>query len=404
MSETTKRGLQNELLRAVFSENADAVAELFRRHDVDPDAAEDAAHPSGSKLPVGFTALMGAAYSGNCAIVKTLLDAGADWRATDPGEGYFALYCAAQRNHVAAARLLLARGAAHGGAIDMVTRARAGGASPVYIAAQCGNESMLRLLAEHGASVTLPNAAGTPPLLIAAQKGHVRVVRALLQLGASPNTALYGTTAAFAAAKGGHVATLRLLLERGGSHLVTTPDKSGFSPLLAAAKYNHAACVRLLVDRGADPNDHVRLFADTDALAPMRVAALQNAQDALRALLQVGGDAFEHGAAAVAELKHEHGVDITQLLGDELVGHEVEIRYRPSHLEEPRNPLDLQRGARVALHSLAGDAKLNGALGVVTSALSAEVEGRYRVRLSKLCSKTIRPSNLRGELVFHGMI
>ena len=60
--------------------------------------------------------------------------------------------------------------------------ARDNGATPLFVAAQNGHETMVRALIEMGADVNKAMDDGVPPLLIAAYNGHEAVVRALIDL------------------------------------------------------------------------------------------------------------------------------------------------------------------------------------------------------------------------------
>jgi len=63
-----------------------------------------------------------------------------------------------------------------------VNMARDNGATPLFVAAQNGHETMVRALIEMGADVNKAMDDGVPPLLIAAYNGHEAVVRALIDL------------------------------------------------------------------------------------------------------------------------------------------------------------------------------------------------------------------------------
>ena len=115
----------------------------------------------------------------------------------------------------------------------------------------------------------------------------------------------------------------------------------------------------------------------------------------LRALRQVGCDAWCSGGGGINFLRKNHSIDGTKLLGAELVGHTLQVRLRPSQLTAPDAPLDLVIGTRVVLHSLTS-AAMNGEHGIVAGALGAQKEGRYSVRLrGRAAGVQIKASNLR---------
>ncbi len=83
-------------------------------------------------------------------------------------------------------------------------------ATPLFVAAQNGHEAVMRVLIVAGADVNKASYAGSPPLHIAAQSGHEAVVRALIEAGANFNKANDdGATPLFIAALKGHEAVAR---------------------------------------------------------------------------------------------------------------------------------------------------------------------------------------------------
>ena len=115
----------------------------------------------------------------------------------------------------------------------------------------------------------------------------------------------------------------------------------------------------------------------------------------LRALRQVGVDAWCGGGRGLNELRKNHNIDGTKFLGAELVGHTLQVRLRPAQVAAPDAPLDLVIGTRVVLHSLTS-AAMNGEHGIVAGALGAHKEGRYSVRLrGRAAGVQIKASNLR---------
>ncbi len=111
----------------------------------------------------GMTALHWAAYYENPAMVKTLLDAGA----------------------------------------DPALKTRNGFLAPLHLAAQTGNASVIRALLEGKASVDERSETGSTPLMIAAASGSLEAVQLLLERGADVNakdTAKEQTALMYAAA------------------------------------------------------------------------------------------------------------------------------------------------------------------------------------------------------------
>jgi ankyrin repeat-rich membrane spanning protein len=100
-------------------------------------------------------------------------------------------------------------------------------------AAECGDESLTRVLLEHGAQATNKGELGITPLIYASIKGHLEVVRLLLQSmkgqGLEEGDA-YNRTALCHAAIKGHREVAALLLEHGANAHFW--DGLGMTPLM----------------------------------------------------------------------------------------------------------------------------------------------------------------------------
>jgi hypothetical protein len=148
------------------------------------------------------------------------------------------LYWAAQRGHEAVVRLLLEKGA------DVEAKGRFRETALIG-AARGGHEAVVRLLLEKGADVEAKDEYGGTALVGAAEGGHEAVVRLLLEKGADVEVKDgLGGTALIGAAQRGHEAVVRLLLEKGAD--VKAKDKYGGTALIGAAKGGHEAVVQLL--------------------------------------------------------------------------------------------------------------------------------------------------------------
>ncbi|XP_040243245.1 uncharacterized protein [Aegilops tauschii subsp. strangulata] len=138
---------------------------------------------AGSKI--GVTALAAAALDGKMAVVRYLLDNGADPNKKDDA-GSVPLHCAAKFGHHEAARLLLSRGAS----VDIAYFH----GTPLHIAAYYGKASVMKVLLEHHADPNkVSEVLGTP--LIAALSGtseglpesiSLKCVKLLVECGAMP--------------------------------------------------------------------------------------------------------------------------------------------------------------------------------------------------------------------------
>ena len=115
------------------------------------------------------------ARTGNAAVVKLLLAAGADANATLKG-GETVLMMAARSGNLEAVKALLARGARHD------ARERRGQTALMWAAAE-GHAAVVRALIDAGADINATLDSGFTPFFFAVREGHIDVVRALLRGG-----------------------------------------------------------------------------------------------------------------------------------------------------------------------------------------------------------------------------
>lgn len=153
----------SELARAALFDDERAVVSGLKA-GLDPNGVDEKGQPL----------LVVAAREGSLKVVKALLaDPKTDTeRANSAGET--ALMMAAIKGQLAAAELLLARGA-------QVNRP---GWAPLHYAATASEPAVLRLLLARGASVEAPSPNGSTPLMMAAGYGPEESVDALLKAGA----------------------------------------------------------------------------------------------------------------------------------------------------------------------------------------------------------------------------
>ncbi|KAH7304418.1 ankyrin repeat domain-containing protein [Stachybotrys elegans] len=153
-------------------------------------------------------ALVEASEKGHGAIIRKLLDEGADTNVICGFRNMDALATASARGDKVLARLLIERGAVVNKEVDRQVL-------PLEAAAKNGQQDIVRLLLEHGADVNIRNGSA---IRLAARGGYEEIVQRLLENGANSNARgyyyEYYCTALEAALSGGHASMARMLLFR----------------------------------------------------------------------------------------------------------------------------------------------------------------------------------------------
>ena len=232
------------------------------------------------------SALNRAAWEGDCRMVRSLLDHGADTEAGHRTLAYGTpLHAAAHEGHADVVRLLLDRGAR----IDSLNNSRA---TPLHVAAGGGRCEVIRLLLEAGAAVN--GSEGTrAPLLETIFNHQPEAARLLLQAGADPNPPEgAGSTQLHLAAERGRPKIVDLLLAHAADPMAR--DKRGKTPLHKAVQDacrepegRYLRIVNALLDAGADPNARIA----TSGFTVLHIGAGYHAGEAVvRRLLDVGAD------------------------------------------------------------------------------------------------------------------
>ena len=155
------------------------------------------------------------------------------------------------------------------------------GRTPLYAAAEKGYVEIMKLLFDHGASLT-----DSTPLIGAVQNGQYEATALLLQKGADPNDPLFEYTSRpplVIAASNGHSNLVKLLLDKGADiepkHPNTLP-----SALTFACSRGHTECATLLIERGAN------LKAISDMGTPLTCALANRQIECVKLLLEKGAD------------------------------------------------------------------------------------------------------------------
>lgn len=228
-----------------------------------------------------------ATMSGNEAVARQLVIAGANVNVDDPVDKWSVLHEAVRGGHAELVDFFLMNRA------NPNWPEYVGGASPLHVAADEGHDGIVSTLLRSGANKDALDKEGSTPVMGASVRGHASVVKALLNAGADfsirNNTGAY--SALDLAAEEGHVPVLDVILAHGAD--VNDRDDNGYTALHTAAEYDQSDAINALVRAGAD----VDLKSD-DGSTPLVIAAGRSQRNAMLALLR-------HGATV--DVRHEKG-------------------------------------------------------------------------------------------------
>jgi ankyrin repeat protein len=247
----------------------------------------------------GSTALMHSASSGTVAIMRELLDAGADVNAANARKAT-ALHWAVP--DVDKVKLLLLKGA-------IADAKTVEGRTPLYAAASLPDGApSIRLLLEVGAKVDEPTIPGTTALFPAATTS-AEITRLLLDHGANPNARAKTDATPLLFTQGADV--IALLLAHGAD--VHARSKTGETALMETAIRGDVAATKLLLDKGADVN-----IADHRGYTPLLLAAQYDGDspELVRLLLARGADlnATAEGETALSLAAKRGETEVTKVL------------------------------------------------------------------------------------------
>ncbi|CAO1602024.1 hypothetical protein XANCAGTX0491_005660 [Xanthoria calcicola] len=191
------------------------------------------------------TPLVAAASQGHEAVMKMLLDQGAEVDAEGSSVFSTALAASSYFGYHSITELLLDRGA-------MPDRRRDSDDTALELACEGGHETIVELLISRGSDVNLRRSGGYGfPLSAAAERGFYNIVYLLLQKGAQVNNqGGHYLTALQAAASSGSESIVQLLLDS-GAHINIQGGAFG-DPLRAASIRGHHTIVKILVEHDAN--------------------------------------------------------------------------------------------------------------------------------------------------------
>ncbi|MFQ5488688.1 MAG: ankyrin repeat domain-containing protein [Gammaproteobacteria bacterium] len=336
---------EDALLKAIKLNDTGKVQELL----------ETAADPNYRDTLSGTTPLLAAAYYGNVAVIRALIEHDAEidnipWglreerinassvpvqerdlmRAAARGDS--ALITAIRQEHSEVAQLLL-----EAGANALLPNRHA--ETPGLFAARKGNTAIMRALLARGLD---PDLAQSDQLLDyfisnivkkeklrallieAASNGHAETSAALLEAGANPDVRdEEGRTALFWAASQGFAGTVNVLLEYEAN--ADIKDDNGMTPLMSAAKSGlrrvvssllaHQAAVNIREDNEQSQED------EGNGMTALAYAVRGGHTDIVHLLLEQGADPLLRDAAGMTalDIARQNGYgDIVQLLDRQL--------------------------------------------------------------------------------------
>jgi len=249
--------------------------------------------------------LHAAVRNGNAQEVERLLVSGANPNATDP-RGNVPLLQAAWTGNAAIIDSLLNHGA------DVNRRNSETANSPLLYAVLSGRETVVRLLLDRGARVDFRYRDNQTILHIAAASGSVPILEALLAASADVNAVDQRDRTALDEAVLHDQLPAVLVLFHHGSDVRRVPLLDGRGPLHEACVKGFSNLIQPLINAGADP-----VQPDRFGLTPLDLALDYKNESTVRALLHLDPlpDALRYAAEAAMESATLRGqTEIAKLL------------------------------------------------------------------------------------------
>ncbi|KAG9148251.1 hypothetical protein Leryth_012212 [Lithospermum erythrorhizon] len=226
--------------------------------------------------------------NGHIEVLRLLLLKGADVNSLTKG-GNTALHIAVEERRRDCLNLM--------SEMDMI-RNGYDGDTPLHIAANLGDEQMVKLLVQKGANKDIRKNIGKAAydvaaengyaklfdtlrlgdsLCVASRKGDVRTIHRLLEQGASINGHdQHGWTALHRASFKGRLEAVRVLVERGIE--IDAKDEEGYTALHCAVEAGHVDVIEFLIKKGADiesrTNKGVNALQIAESLSYIRITRI----------------------------------------------------------------------------------------------------------------------------------
>jgi ankyrin repeat protein len=275
------------------------------------------------RITYGYTPLHLAAYQGNTALVKLLLQKGANSNAKDTQHGYTPLHLAACQGHAQAVERLLAHNALINVKEKRLER------TPLHLAAATGNSATVRHLINHGALHSIDKHNWTPLHVAIASRNATAVIKLLIDKGdVLDKTELDKTedTLLHFATKEKAIAAMRYLIQKGAN--VNATNAAGNTALHFAAKSHMLEGCKLLIAAGAEV-DH----ANKKGKTPLYMACGDNYNGVLVEFLIQKGINVNH--------KNKNGKTALQLAIQNNLHSDI-ITLLGSKADRGRQPLEVQ--------------------------------------------------------------
>ena len=252
-------------------------------------AAEVAQPQQDAKLSNTETAnkaLLEAAGKGDSEAVKQHLAAGANVNVKCAWYGRTPLHIATWSGQEQIVQLLIEKGAS-------VNAKDKGGWTPLYCAVESGYKNIVELLISNGAYVnatggvekeSFPRESGFTALHKAAAVGHMEISQLLIAKGAKLNSrdSTLGTPL-HSAAEWGQQNIVQLLIEKGVN--VNSRDNSLRTPLHRATSIGQTATVKFLIGQNAETN-----AKDANGMTSLHIAAFEGNKECLEVLISKGAN------------------------------------------------------------------------------------------------------------------
>ena len=257
-----------------------------------------------------------------------------------------ALQAACSQDCISIVKILLEKGAD-------VTVATNDGLTPLHIASSNGHIEVVKMLLEKGANIIVTSNDGCSPLYLASSNGHIEVVKVLLEKGADAAVInKIGFTPQYIASRQGHVEVVKVLLEKGADAAAVTKD--GWTLLHVASYNNHVKLVEMLLEKGA-----CTTAVNNNRTTPLHLATEKGHFELVKMLLEKGADitvadndgwtpldiVSEKGHVELAKMLLEKGADIT--VADNNGWTPLHIASRNGHAEVVK--MLLEKGADITV-------------------------------------------------------